>query len=148
MMKRVKDGRRIITGQTTTGTRHKIQLFDGLFTTGYRITKVRIAPDFPSSGEEFVGRLDTKDGGSFGDWNWGDIEQVAWFTWGVPLPSRFSTYELIREESIIIEDLFLVVYTTAEAGLINYYIELEKYEFPAWDGAANLVRNNSQAGPQ
>lgn len=147
-MKRVKDGFRIMAGQIDTGIKHRLQLWDGKWTTGYRVTKVEIAPDFPTSGEEFAGKLHTQQSTTMGDWDWGDIEQIAWMSWGVPLNSRYSQTELIRADHMIIEDLWISVYTPGEAGKINYYIEMEKYEFPAWDGAANLVRNNSQAGPE
>lgn len=148
-MKRVKGlkGKKILSGQISTGVKHKLQLFDGKYTTGYRVSKVAIAPDFPSTGEEFVGKLHTQQSTTMGSWDFGDVEQIAWMTWGVPLPSRFSEYELIRGDNMVLEDLYISVYTTGEAGLINYYIELDKYEFSAWDGAATMVRNQSQAGP-
>ena len=47
-----------------------------------------------------------------------------------------------------IEDLWIGVYSTGDETLINYYMELEKWEFPAWTGAGILVENISQAGPQ
>jgi len=147
-MKKVgKKGNKILAGQMTTGTRLRLNLWDGKFTTGYRITKVAIAPDFPSSGEEFVGKLTTVNSGGFGDWDFGNVEELAWFTWGVPLPSRYSQSSLIRGDNMVIEDLYLNIYTTAETGLVNYYIEFEKYEFTAWDGAGTMVRNQGQAGP-
>ena len=51
---------------------------------------------------------------------------------------------------MIVQDLFLTTYIadTEQAWIINYMIVLEKYEFTAWDGAATMVRNQSQAGPE
>ena len=48
---------------------------------------------------------------------------------------------------MVIEDLWISDYSTADNRTVNYYIVLEKYEFTAWDGAGTMVRNQSQAGP-
>jgi hypothetical protein len=150
-MKRIKAGRKVLTGQVTTstysGNENRLQLFDGKFTTGYRIVDVRIAPDFPSTGEELVGKLTTEPDSSLGSWDFSDVEQLAWFTWGVPLGSRYTESMLIREDNMAVQDLWIQVYNPSEAVTVNYYIVLEKYEFTAWDGAATMVKNLSQSGP-
>lgn len=151
-MKKIKNGKRVLTGKITTSTyngiENRIQLFDGKFTTGYRIVDVRIAPDFPSTGEELVGKLTTEPDSSLGSWDFTDVQQLAWFTWGVPLGSRYTESLLIRDDNMVIEDLYIQIYNPSEAVQANYYIVLEKYEFPAWTGAGVLVENLSQAGPQ
>jgi len=47
---------------------------------------------------------------------------------------------------MVIEDLFIELYASSDIGPANYMIELQKYEFPAWDGAATMVLNQSQSG--
>ena len=150
-MKRVKGGRKVLMGQITTSTysgiENRIQLFDGKFTTGYRIVEFRVSPDNPVTGEELVGKLTTEPDSTLGEWDFSDVQQLAYAGWGVPLSSRFSEYELIRPENMAVEDLWIQVYNPSEAVVANYYIVLDKYEFTAWDGAGILVENLSQAGP-
>jgi len=50
---------------------------------------------------------------------------------------------------MVIEDLYLSFYSeTGDSDYANYYIVLQKYEFPAWTGAGFLVENLGQGGPQ
>lgn len=151
-IKRVKDGRKVIMGQLTTGTysgiENKIQLFDGKFTTGYRIVEFKIAPEQPSGGSELITKLSTEPKSTLGYWNWDDIEELAWAGWNIPTGSRAGYFFTTREENMVIQDLWINAYNPAEATVMNYKIVLEKYEFTAWDGASVMVRNQSQAGPQ
>jgi hypothetical protein len=55
---------------------------------------------------------------------------------------------IIDPNNMAVEDLWLSTYSTIDTGSIQYQLTLEKYEFPAWDGAATLVKNQSQAGPE
>ena len=154
MAKRIKDGRKVMRGQIDTGTyggnANHIQLFDGKFTTGYKIVEFVIAPHDPQNSQEFTAKLTTQPDNDVSDWNWGDVQQVAWASIFVPTPtSGTGTYpNLIDEEAMIVQDLWISAYTTGTSPTeLNYYIVLEKYEFTAWDGAATMVRNLSQSGP-
>ena len=55
---------------------------------------------------------------------------------------------VIRPDNMAIEDMWISAYSTSESTDLNYEITLEKYSFADWDGAAILVENLSQAGPQ
>jgi hypothetical protein len=151
-VKRVKDGRRVLMGQITTGTyqgmENRIQLFDGMFTTGYRIVEFEITPDQPTAQYEIIAKLCTEPKSTLAYWHWDDVQELAWAGWNIPFKGTpFKTSE-IREDNMVIEDLWITAYNPSEASTMNYKIVLEKYSFPAWDGAGILVENLSQAGPQ
>ena len=152
MAKRDPKGRRVLTGQIDTGTynglENRIQLFDGLFTTGYRIVSFRIAPELPTGSYEIIAKLSTEPKSAIVNWNWSDVQQVAWVGWNISNSSTDLMHVNVREDNMVIEDLWISSYTTGEAIKINYEIILEKYTFPAWEGAGVLVENLSQAGPQ
>ncbi len=151
MMKRVKDGRRIIRGQIQTGTyQNRVQLFDGLFTSGYKITEFVIIPELAYSLYEATAILSTEPKSSLGQINMQDVQELAWAGWNLPSQTSGISFSLISEDNMAIEDLWLSGHggNTGENFPLNYYIVLEKYEFPAWDGAAILVENLSQGGPQ
>lgn len=152
-MKRVKDGTRVLMGQITTGTyngsENRIQLFDGLFTTGYRIVEFEIAGDLPMAADDLSAVISTEPLSALGQWDWSDVQQLAWssaLSFGAA--SIFDHRTIIRPDNMAIEDLWINAYTSGEATEMNYKIVLEKFTFPAWDGAGILVENLSQAGPQ
>ena len=152
MAKRMKDGRKVMRGQIQTGSyagnENRIQLFDGKFTTGYKIVQFRIAPNDPQNGQEFISKITTEPDSDIADWNWGDVEQVAWASIYAPGTSSGFQNTLVDEEAMIVQDLWISGYTTGTSPHpLNYYLVLEKYEFTAWDGAATMVRNQSQSGP-
>jgi len=151
-MKRVKGGTKVVMGQIDTGTyngnENKIQLFDGKFTTGYRVVGLQISPEFPSDAGELVFKISTEPKSAISKWSWQDVQEIAWASWNVPTDSRFGYYVNIRDDNMAVQDFYLSAYTTGASTVkINYEIVLHKYEFTSWDGAATLVRNNAQAGP-
>lgn len=146
-MKRVKGGTKVIRGQMLTNTNLKIQLFDGKFTTGYKVVKFEIMENFPTTGKTMVSKLSTEKKTNFGYFTWSDNEELAWAASNNPISTRWGDFALIDPTNMIIEDLFVNAYSDGESILMNYFIELEKYEFTAWDGAGQMVRNQSQAGP-
>ena len=136
-MKRSKGGRRGLMGQITTstysGSENRIQLFDGKFTTGYRILDFRVTPRNPSDGAELVAKITTEPDSGLGTWDFDNVQQLAYAGWNMPFNSRFSEFKLIRPDNMAVEDLWIQIYNPAEAVEANYYIVLEKYEFAAWD---------------
>ena len=153
MKKRVKGGTKVLMGQITTGTyngsENRIHLFDGLFTTGYRIVEFEIAGDLPLAADDVSSVISTEPISDLGQWDWANVKQLAWssaLSFGAG--SIFDHRSIIRPDNMVIEDLYINAYTTGEATEMNYKIVLEKFTFPAWDGAGILVENLSQAGPQ
>lgn len=149
-MKRMADGLKILSGQITNntydGSENRIQLFDGKFTTGYKILSFKVTPNIPSTAQEITGKLSTEPKSTVTEWNWSDVEEVAWAYWASDQATLTSDYLNIRDDSMIIQDLW--VSGGGADGVINYEIVLEKYSFAAYDGAGFIVRNLSQAGPQ
>lgn len=147
-MKRIKGGTKIIKGQVRAGTyngiKNKIQLFDGKYTTGYRVVEFRIMDNSPTGAYEHFAKLSTEPISGIAFLNMTDNTMVATAGWGIPASNNGFTGNLVIADNMIIEDLYISDYSTTDNRVANYYIVLEKYEFTAWDGAATLVRNQSQ----
>lgn len=144
-----KIGRLVLRGQMDPNVNgKKLQIFDGKYTTGYKVVSFRVATYTPYATEEVVAKLHTgKTTVSIGQWDWGDSQEIGWAVWGAPTVQYYFP-NLVDPNNLVVEDLYISNYSpTGEAGeLINYFIELEKYEFPAWDGAGAMVTNQAQAG--
>jgi len=150
-MKKSRD-KLILKGQiamnTFNGLENRLQLFDGKYTTGYRVVDFKICPKIPTSQEEVMALISTEPkSGVPSSFNFQDNENVAYYLWNAPNQTEHSEWYLIIPDNMAIEDLYIACYTTGDEPLLNYYIELEKYEFPAWQGAGTLVKNLSQGGP-
>jgi len=144
----------VVRGQVTpadSGGR-RIQLFDGKFTTGYRITRFELSIEDRDNTSTVVasGKLTTEPSQDNTTWDWSNVEELAWAStaWdanGLGNAQPFNS--VIDPEHMIIEDVFVNAFSGAQGVMVNFLIEFDKYEFPSWDGAATLVRNLSQAGP-
>jgi hypothetical protein len=140
-MKKIKN--LTLRGRVTAAEVNRIQLFDGRFDTGYILKKFVIAPSDVNDAEKIQSKLTTIDHTHQTGWFWDRNTEIAWATWNTPTNSRASQFELIDQDALIIEDLFID--TTADTGEeINYYIELEKVSISDWQGALAMVRNSSQ----
>ena len=146
-MKRRKDGDLILMGQMDGNTKRRFNLFDGKFTTGFRVVEFRIADYGSTATHEEAGLLSTQEKSVTGFWDWGDVTEIGWAGYNAPNTDYGLDSNLVRPDNMIIEDLYLGIYSVSDNRKINYYIRLEKYEFTAWDGANSMVRNQSQAGP-
>ena len=150
-MKRVKGGTKIVRGQINAGTyngnQNRIQLFDGKFTTGYRVVEFKVMDNSPTGNYEHIAKLSTKPKSGIAFADFGDVEVIAYAGWAISNSANGFEGELIVDDNMVIEDLWISDYSTADNRTVNYYIVLEKYEFTAWDGAGTMVRNQSQAGP-
>ena len=150
MATRMKDGRKVLTGQITEGTydgnENKITLFDGRFDTAYKLISFQIAPVSPNTSQEISAKLSTQPKSTVTTWSWQDIEEVAWAHWGAD--KYQDSFSNVREDTMIVEDLYISAYNeTVDGASVNYEIILEKMKIDTWDGAAIMVRNNSQSGP-
>ena len=128
----------------------RLQIFDGKYTTGYRIVEFYVAPENPSEAQSILMKAFTsKTTPSISKFDWGDSQEIAWATWGIDTGTGGANFFLIDEDNMVIEDLYLSFYSeTGDSDYANYYIVLQKYEFPAWTGAGFLVENLGQGGPQ
>lgn len=132
-----------IKGQALAATVTRIDLFDGLFTTGYRLKEFNVVPRDITTREQVIGRITTAPVAHSIEWNWDNNLEIGWSAYGVPLSDRWGTYNRVDEDSVIVEDIYIDM--TGDSGeLINYIIVLEKITFPIGIGAMNMVRNQSQ----
>ncbi len=129
---------------------HRIQLFDGRFDTGYRITSFQIAFSDRDNASTFVAsvKLMTEPGANNRYWNFGDNTQIAWAACGWDANDRYAlpSENIIDPDNMIVEDLYIgaLVYDGQEVEM-NYMITMEKYDISDWTGALAMVRNKSQA---
>ena len=151
-MKRVKGGRKVLSGQIAAGTyqgnENRIQLFDGKFTTGYRIVEFKVMDSGPTGNYEMFAKISTEPKSTISAANFSDVQELAYAGWAITNSANGFEGELIKEDNMVIEDMWISAYSPSDNRKCNYYIVLEKYTFPAWDGAGILVENLSQAGPQ
>lgn len=157
-MKRIRGGDKIVMGTVSANTfdtqANKIHLFDGKFTTGFKVVEFAIVPVEVNGALEVQGILATEPRTASGPriydkWHWDDVTEVAWAGWNVPnAVNGVGFHEYLRDDNMVIQDLWISAYGSDTASGYNYKVVLEKYEFSAWDGAGSMVRNNSQAGPQ
>jgi len=151
-MKRI--GTHISRGQITTADSggERIQLFDGRFDTGYRVTRFEIsfANRESTSSKIASGKLTTEPATDNLTWDWSDVTEIAW-AWAASDSNGISVanpHTVIDRENMLVEDVYINVYSYAGTETVNYLIEFEKYDFSAYDGAGFLIKNLSQAGPQ
>ena len=131
-------------GQIAENTENKIILFDGKFTTGYRIREFKIMHRRANSGTVGWSILYTESGAvdtTTMDIDMADNRQVGWCV--SDLNGFFES--LIDEDNMIVEDLYIAAISDASVEPQNYIITLDKYEFPDSVGALAMVRNRSQA---
>ena len=139
-------------GQVEAGSvqAHRLQIFDGKYSTGYRVIEFYISPDNPQDDNKIIAKLTTNKNSTNNDkWDWQDNREIAWHSWGISRGLAGGDFFLIDENNMVIEDLYLsILDSTDPVGPVNYFIVMQKYEFPTWTGAGYLVENLGQGGPQ
>jgi len=140
--------------ETEAGTPQKIPLFDGKFTTAYRITAFYIwGADWSGSTKpDCIGKLSKNDNGVTGQVNFmraDDDNQIAWATTSGDIDSGVRggfSESIIDKDNLVVEDLFVYVRTASSANTdrINYLIEMEKYQVTDWQGALSMSRDKAQ----
>ena len=135
-----------IKGQIDSATyNNRIYLFDGKFTTGFRILDLVIETATPQDGNEMLFTVSTEPSSALiTSWDWSDNTQIAWANCDMPTSSRDAYFSLVDRENLVVEDIWLSAYSTTEAKGCNYYMTLQKYSFPDWTGALAMVKNRSQ----
>jgi len=146
-------GKFTLQGTVESLTWNQIRLFDGSFSTAYRVTKfVIVTYDPDNSGLDLYGTLATEELDQ-DVWNFADNRQIGWASmanFGGAYGPSGPGFELINRDNLIVEDLWLYGETnaaTAPAKNINYYIEMEKFDVGLSIGAYSMVRNSSQNMP-
>ena len=139
-------GKFTIRGQGIAAEVKRLLLFDGDFSTAYKIQKFVVNPNDPLSSSELSCKLMTVDKAHSVLWNYEINTELAWASWNTPTNSRFGQFELIDRDNLVVEDLY-IDFSGPAASSINYYIELEKFDVGLNLGSYTMVRNAAQDFP-
>tara|TARA_Y100001973_G_C5158722_1_gene312320 strand:- start:46 stop:492 length:447 start_codon:yes stop_codon:yes gene_type:complete len=143
-----KGGLVTLKGKCQLNARTQLRIADGSFRTGYKVVDFVITPVQPVATYEYQAKITTLPAGSSftgANWDWASNTEIAWTVWGVPSNNQVNQNTFIDPENMVIEDMFIELYASSDIGEANYQVVLQKYQFEAWDGAAFLVANQSQA---
>ena len=131
-----------------------INLFDGRFDTGYRVTEFYVWGSNlgTSSNVDASGKLATSKNVASGTqfFNANDDREIAWGSSAGSTDTAFNAPPgaIIDPENLIIEDLYVFVRAPNDTIPVNYLIVMEKYEFNEWKGALTMAtdRQGDSAG--
>lgn len=139
-------------GETVSDGGKRVNLFDGDYTTGYKVTSFKVWSGNmgSSSSADVIGKLGTVSDlptGSIAFFNADDVREIAWAASAGAGDAGlgFAEGPIIDRENLLIEEVF--VYTRAAGGddiPVNYLIEFDKYELPPYRGSLAMVENKSQ----
>ena len=136
---------------TTNGTPAKIPLFDGSFTTAYRVVEFYVwgSSYDGSNNPDAIGKLSKNPDGAVipslfmrAD----DANQIAWASTQASTQSGNTggfSESIIDPDNMIVEDLFVYV-RSATTDPVNYLVVMEKYEISDWQGALTMARDRAQ----
>ena len=128
----------------------KINVFDGDYTTGYRVTKFEVwgATYSSSSTPDVLGKLATEQGlntSAVNFFNAADQREIAWSGASGGLDNTQRQMEsIVDRENLIIEELYVYVRGNNDTEPVNWYIEFDKFELPPYRGSLAMVQNRSQ----
>jgi hypothetical protein len=136
--------------ETEAGLPQKISLFDGLFTTAYRVIKFEIFPaTFSSSSQpDCIGKLSKNEFSVTSNtnfWRADDDNQIARSGTGGDIDSLLQQTSFIDLDNMIVEDLYVYARTRGDqANAVNYIVTMEKYQISDWKGALTMARDKAQ----
>ena len=136
--------------ETAAGLPQKIPLFDGKYSTAYRVVKFEIFPaSFSSSSQpDCIGKLSKNEFGVTSNtnfWRADDDNQIAWSGTGGDIDSLLQQTNFIDLDNLIVEDLYVYARTRGDTGnAINYIVTMEKYSITEWRGALAMARDRAQ----
>ena len=127
---------------TSSNDPFRIQLFDGKYTTAYRIEYFAVHNNGDNQTDvQAVLTTDILGTSPLSNWDFGNNLQIGWAKnhwWNFNAGTLQSE---IDPENLVIQDLF--VYSTS-GQRCNYVIYAQKYDISEWQGALQMVRNRSQ----
>ena len=137
---------------TEAGNPQKIQLFDGKFTTAYRVVDFKIwSSNYSgSSGPDCAGKLSKNALGVTASVDFmraDDDNQIAWAASAGSTDAGlgFGDPSIIDLDNLVVEDLYVYARTAASASTaINYLVVMEKYSISDWRGALSMARDRAQ----
>tara|TARA_Y100001938_G_scaffold145617_1_gene222654 strand:+ start:559 stop:1023 length:465 start_codon:yes stop_codon:yes gene_type:complete len=135
---------------TIAGNPQKIPLFDGQFTTGYKVKEFYLwGSDFGGADNaNIVGKLSKNDAGPTAAENFlraDNDNEIAWAGAGGGVAAFTQSVAIVDPDNLVIEDLYVYAQTDAtQADAINYLVVMEKYEIDDWQGALGMARDRAQ----
>ena len=137
---------------TAAGNPQKIPLFDGSFSTAYRVIGFHIwGSDYGGSANpDCIGKLSKNDIGTLSAGNFmraDDDNQIAWAWFGASTDAGGSSSQdpIIDKDNLVVEDLYVYgrSVNTETTDPINYMVVMEKYEISDWQGALAMARDRA-----
>jgi len=135
---------------TAAGNPQRIPLFDGTFTTAYRVKEFYIwGADLSTvSNNDVAGKLSKNDDGSTASTSFfraDDDNQIAWAGAEGHQDTFKMSASIIDPDNLIVEDLYVYAATQGTTSVaINYMVVMEKYEISDWQGALAMARDRAQ----
>ena len=126
----------------------RITLFDGTFTTAYRVVGFDVwgATWNNSTNPDVIGKLSKNPDGVNAEVNFmraDDDNQIAWAGMQGQDESGSQHFSIIDPDNLIVEDLYVYALTAGNQK-INYLVRMEKYEITDWQGALSMARDRAQ----
>ena len=144
--------RGVVPGEPNTrlGLPIKVNLFDGVFTTGYKVTNFQIwGTDYNSdAAADCIGKLSksrnsTNDGDEFFQAN--DNNEIAWASSEGAQGSAYDaglSHSIVDPENMIVEDLWVYARQNGSKD-VNYLITMDKYDITEAHGAVTMGQDRS-----
>jgi hypothetical protein len=136
--------------ETDAGEPQKIPLFDGKFTTGYRVTRFQVwGSTIVGSGGFVAGKLSKNEFGVTSNVDFfraDDDNQIAWSQSAGATDGGAHTMGdfIIDRDNMIVEDIYVYGRANVAGDEVNYLIEMDKYEISDWKGALTMARDKAQ----
>jgi hypothetical protein len=129
-----------------TGETKKIDIFDGEYDKGIRVTKFQVFPMDPIfANTEVTGFLATADprdraiANPERVWDWNDPTQIAW----AYSEDTLQNHDFIDPSNLVIEDLYVSI-TSGSTVDCGYLMIVEQYELSPYQSSLAIVGNRSQ----
>lgn len=140
-------GQRVVRGFIPNGEEVKINVFDGDYTTGYKVTKfVIIITDPDNTGTDGYGILGYESGVGT-EWDLEDSNQFGWasmYSSGNATGPTGPSFNQVDRTNLIIEEFYIYGEMHAPGTGVNYYIEMDKYDLEPFEGTLAMVENRKQ----
>ena len=140
---------RVLKGKIDNDETVRINLFDGDYTTGYRILRFDISPSNWAVDPDVFAVVATEDMGSSPaydarSWDWSSNTEKAWAAHSWNGGGQTGYYFARHVDDIIIEDLFIHTVSPPTGQATNYILVLEKIKTSSSRTALARVQNMSQ----
>lgn len=129
----------------------RIPLWDGDFSTGFRVVEFYVFPQDFSSGSppDVLGKLATSGhcGITANDFfNAGDSREIAWSAGLGQTDGNTGVLGqgVIDPDNMAVEDLFFYARGATDTAQVNYMAVLQKYDISEWEGALIIARDHAR----